>query len=83
MNKLLMGVIRPALSAAIFAGAGPQLEAGYAASPVQPQPHTFAPNCAARPKCLTNVCLRSGRCSFGNHIQPSGCLLYTCKHGAR
>jgi hypothetical protein len=66
--------------------AGSLLAAGMAAAAPQTQaqqPRVFAPHCAARPRCVSNVCARSGRCLLGNHVVMSGCLIYTCTRGTR
>ncbi len=87
MNKLLRSIAGAILCGTVILGSLPLVSPARAAPPTLPQhpqqPHVFAPNCAARPRCVENICLRMGRCSLGSHTQPMGCLFYACKHGAR
>lgn len=83
MYKLAEKKAKALFCGAILASTIAAMEAAQAAPPVQAQhPHIFTPNCAARPRCVENICLRMGRCSFGSHTQAMGCLIYACKHSA-
>ncbi len=84
MNKRLISITRAGLCGAIILSSLSLVSPAGATPPSQPQqPRVFAPNCAIRPRCVENICLRMGRCSVGSHTQQAGCLLYACKHGAR
>jgi hypothetical protein len=82
MHCLLAKLAKRAFCVGIFAGILLQAETAYAAPRPQPQPPIFTPRCAARPPCIANVCLRSGRCTLGSNIQMVGCLIYTCRNAA-
>jgi hypothetical protein len=80
----LARLARPALCAATMAGLGLLWNPSYAVpQKSQAQPQIFTPHCAARPRCIANVCVRSGRCKLGNQAQVTGCLLYACRSAPR
>ncbi len=84
MRKSPLDIFSSAVCAAIIAGIA--LNATMScAGPLrpQPQPPVFAPNCAVRPRCIVNTCMRSGRCKLGGQIQAVGCLFYACGSAPR
>jgi len=84
MYKIAARIVKPVACAAIIAASGLYPDASGAA-PIKPQPQSqvFAPACAVRPRCVVNICVRSGRCSRAGRVQVVGCLLYACQRAPR